>query len=56
MKEEFSYKMECFIHKWSVAGDKWLKEKLAELCSKKAEPEEDFETIQFILHHTQDLL
>jgi len=45
MKEEFSFKMESFVHKWSEAGDKWLKEKLAELHSTKeeAEPEEDFE-------------
>jgi hypothetical protein len=45
MKEEFSRKMECFIHKWSEAGDKWLKEKLKELHSTKEddEPEDDFE-------------
>jgi len=43
MKDEFSCKMESFIQKWSEAGDKWVKEKLAELCSKKAEPEDDFE-------------
>jgi hypothetical protein len=45
MKEEFSGKMENFILKWSEAGDKWLKKKLAELYSPKedAEPEEDFE-------------
>ena len=45
MKEEFSRHMESFIHKWSEAGDKWLKEKLAESRSTKeeAEPEEDFE-------------
>ncbi len=43
MKEEFSGKMESFIHKWSEAGDKWLKEKLAELSLKEAQPEEDFE-------------
>lgn len=43
MKEEFSRKTESFIHKWSEAGDKWLKEKLAELHSKRAEPEDDFE-------------
>lgn len=42
MKEEFSRKMEIFIHKWSKAGDKWLKEKLTELRSKRAEPEDDF--------------
>lgn len=29
--------------KWSEAGDKWLKEKLSELCSSEAEPEGDFE-------------
>lgn len=43
MKEEFSRKMESFIHKWSEAGDKWLKERLTELSLKEAEPEEDFE-------------
>ncbi|MCE8422933.1 MAG: hypothetical protein J5U19_11420 [Candidatus Methanoperedens sp.] len=43
MKEEFSHKMESFIQRWSEAGDKWLKERRAELCSKKIEPEEDFE-------------
>jgi len=43
MKEEFSCKMDKFIHKWSEAGDKWLKERLAELHSTKAEPEDDFE-------------
>jgi len=43
MKEEFSRKMESFIHKWSEAGDKWLKEKLAELCFKEVEHEDDFE-------------
>jgi hypothetical protein len=43
MKDEFSGKMVSFIQKWSEAGDKWVKEKLAELGSKKAEPEEDFE-------------
>jgi len=45
MKEEFSGKMDSFIHKWSEAGDKWLKEKLTELHSikKDIEPEDDFE-------------
>jgi hypothetical protein len=43
MKDEFSYKMESLIQKWSEAGDKWVKERLAELCSKKTKPEEDFE-------------
>jgi hypothetical protein len=43
MKDEFSGKMDSFIHKWSETGDKWVNERLAELCSKKAEPEEDFE-------------
>lgn len=43
MKEEFSSKMEIFIHKWSETGDKWLKEKLAKPRSKEeAEPEDDF--------------
>ncbi|GFO97488.1 hypothetical protein ig2599ANME_1692 [groundwater metagenome] len=45
MKEEFSGKMDSFIHKWSEAGDKWLKERLAELSLKEAEPEEDFEDL-----------
>ena len=43
MMAEFSGKMESFIQRWSEAGDKWVKERLAELGSKKAEPEEDFE-------------
>ncbi len=45
MKKEFSCKMESFIHKWSEAGDKWLKEKLTELHSTKKDivPEEYFE-------------
>ncbi len=43
MKVEFSRKMESFIHKWSESGDKWLKERFAELSLKEAEPEEDFE-------------
>jgi len=30
--------MDGFIQEWSEAGDKWVKEKLAELGSKKAEP------------------
>jgi len=43
MKDEFSGKMGSFIQKWSEAGDRWVKERLAELGSKKAEPEDDFE-------------
>jgi hypothetical protein len=45
MKDEFSCKMESFIQKWSEAGDKWVKEQLAELGSKKKkdEPEEELE-------------
>jgi hypothetical protein len=43
MKEDFSCKMDSFIQKWSEAGDKWVKEKLAELGSKKAEPEDEIE-------------
>jgi hypothetical protein len=31
MKDEFSRKMDGFIQKWYEAGDKWLKERLAEL-------------------------
>ena len=41
IKWEFSRKMESFIHKWSEAGDKWLKERLGELSLKEAE--EDFD-------------
>jgi len=43
MKEEFSNKIDILIQMWSEAGEKRLKEKLAELCSPKedAEPEED---------------
>ncbi len=41
MKEEFSRQIDILIQMWSVAGEKRLKEKLAELCSKEAEPEED---------------
>ena len=40
MKEEFSRKIDILIQMWSEAGEKRLKEKLAELCSKDAEPEE----------------
>lgn len=43
MKEEFSFKMGSFIQKWSEAGEKWLKEELAELSSKETEHEDDFE-------------
>jgi hypothetical protein len=44
MKKEFSRKMDIFFQKWSESGDKWLKEKLAELHSTKeeAEPEKDY--------------
>jgi hypothetical protein len=44
LKDEFLGKMESFIQKWSEAGDKWVKERLAELGStEEAEPEDDFE-------------
>ncbi len=43
MKEEISHKIDKLIQMWSEAGEKKLKEKLAELCSIEAEPEEDFE-------------
>ena len=43
MKEEFSRKIDKLIQMWSEAGEKRLKEKLEELCSIEAEPEEDFE-------------
>jgi len=46
MKDEFSGKMVSFIQMWSDAGDKWVKKRLAELGSKKAEPEEDFEVFE----------
>jgi hypothetical protein len=47
MKEEISRKIDILIQTWSEAGEKRLKEKLAELCSTKedAEPEEDFEDL-----------
>jgi hypothetical protein len=40
MKEEFSRKVDILIQMWSEAGEKRLKEKLAELCSTEAEPED----------------
>ena len=45
MKEEISRNIDILIQMWSEAGEKKLKEKLAELCSIKedAEPEDDFE-------------
>ncbi len=45
MKEEISRKIDILIQTWSEAGEKRLKEKLAELCSTKedAEPEEVLE-------------
>jgi len=47
MKEEISRKIDILIQMWSEAGEKRLKEKLAELCSTKedAETEEDFEDL-----------
>ena len=39
MKEEISRKIDILIQMWSEAGEKSLKEKLSELCSKEAEPE-----------------
>jgi len=43
MKEEFSHKMDIFIQMWSEAGEKRLKEKIAEFLSTKeeTEPEEE---------------
>ncbi|MCZ7402279.1 MAG: hypothetical protein O8C61_08660 [Candidatus Methanoperedens sp.] len=41
MKQEFSSKVDILIQMWSEAGEKRLKEKLAELHSLEAEPEED---------------
>jgi hypothetical protein len=43
MKDEFSRKIDILIQMWSEAGEKRLKEKLSELCSKDTEPEEDLE-------------
>jgi hypothetical protein len=43
MKDEISCKIDILIQMWSEAGEKRLKEKLSELCSKEAEPEEDLE-------------
>ena len=40
MKEELSSKVDILIQMWSEAGEKRLKEKLAELCSTEAEPED----------------
>jgi hypothetical protein len=45
MKEEFSRKTDILIQMWSEAGEKRLKEKLAELRSIEAEPEEDFKDL-----------
>ncbi|VVB87346.1 Uncharacterised protein [uncultured archaeon] len=47
MKEEISRKIDILIQMWSEAGEKRLKEKLAELCSTKedAEPGEGFEDL-----------
>ena len=41
MKEDLSCKIDILIQMWSEAGEKRLKEKLSELCSTDAEPEED---------------
>ena len=42
MKEEISRKIDILIQMWSEAGEKGLKEKLAELCTTKedAQPED----------------
>ncbi len=45
MKEEFSRKIDILIQMWSEAGEKRLKEKLSELCSKEVEHEEDFKDL-----------
>jgi hypothetical protein len=37
MKDEFSGKMDGFIQKWYEAGNKWLKERLAELSLKSSQ-------------------
>lgn len=41
MKEEFSRQVDILIQMWTETGEKGLKEKLSELCSKKVEHEED---------------
>jgi hypothetical protein len=45
MKEEFSRKIDFLIQMWSEAGEKRLKEKVAELRSIEAKPEEDFKDL-----------
>jgi len=45
MKEEFSRKIDILIQMWSEAGEKRLKERLAELRSIEDEPEEDFQDL-----------
>jgi hypothetical protein len=40
IKAEFSHKIDIFIQMWSEAAEKRLKERLAELCSTEAEPED----------------
>jgi len=40
MKEELSSKVDTLIQMWSEAGEKRLKETLAELCFTEAEPED----------------
>ena len=44
MKEEISRRIFNLIQLWTEAGEKKLKEKISELCEKKAEPEEDLES------------
>ena len=48
IKAEFSHKIDILIQMWSEAAEKKLKERLAELCSTEAEPEEvnNYETFQ----------
>jgi len=43
MKEEISRKVDILIQTWSEAGEKKLKEKLAELCSPKEDEPKDEE-------------
>ena len=47
IKEEFSHKIDILIQMWSEAAKKRLKEKLAELCSIEAEPEEVSEILAY---------
>jgi|GEM_PF-1635867 len=45
MKQEFSHKIDILIQMWSLASEKKLKEKIAELHSMQALPEEDLKDL-----------